>query len=90
MTTVNTKTHKDQCYYGSGILLGENPSYKNGAKHGIEKQYYKSGALMWETLYVNGVQHSARKFYYFGNSAKRMVAIWQKDDALMAPMENFL
>lgn len=89
MASINT--HKDQRYYGSGILLGENPSYKNGVKHGIEKQYYESGALMWETLYVNGIQHSARKFYYFGDSsAKRMVSIWQRDDTLMAPMENFL
>ena len=56
-----------------------------------KEQYYESGALMWEILYVNGVCHSARKFFCFGDSTKRTVAAWKRDAALMmAPIENFL
>jgi len=30
----------------------------------VRKYYYKSGALRWETPYVNGKEHGIVKFYY--------------------------
>ena len=30
----------------------------------VKKHYYKSGALYWETPYVNGKMHGIEKWYY--------------------------
>jgi len=32
--------------------------------HGIEKGYFESGALKWETPYVDGNKHGIEKYYF--------------------------
>ncbi len=46
---------------GVGITLSE---YKNGKKHGIERQYYTSGQLWVETTYQNGMMQGWNKRWY--------------------------
>ena len=41
-------------YYENGNLGWEIP-YKNGKKHGLDKDYYVNGNLKWEILYKNGM-----------------------------------
>ena len=43
----------------------------NGKNHGIEKEYYESGALSQETSYVNGKIHGIRKNYYESGALRR-------------------
>ena len=35
----------------------------NGKRHGIEKSYYESSALEWESPFVNGNIHGIAKYY---------------------------
>ena len=38
----------------------------------IRKRYYKSGALWWETPYVNGKKHGIEKFFYRSGTLERV------------------
>jgi antitoxin component YwqK of YwqJK toxin-antitoxin module len=41
----------EKIYYESGILKGEAP-FNDGRENGVEKQYYESGKIWYETTYV--------------------------------------
>ena len=48
---------------------------QNNAMDNVEvrKRYYKSGALWWETPYVNGMQHGIAKIYYESGALRREI-----------------
>src|SRR5574343_63096 len=47
--------------------FAQNTTYKDGTDcecDSIQSYYYGSGALMWETPYINGNAHGVDKWYY--------------------------
>lgn len=57
-------------YYPSGKIETTVPS-KNGVRHGLFKNFYETGELMYEGSFENGKQEGVFKLYYKNGDLKR-------------------